>query len=109
MSKPRPEQITEWFEGETTEYFFGLVEAKANVVRRALFDQGFDTTAELLQSRRANLWGLNTAYEEMFESFQDQSFISLEIEDDESESVSSEHDSKPIWDLSRWRSYFGSP
>ena len=95
--------------GETTEYFFHLIDNQIRNIKEELQEQGFDVElSEVLQSRRANLWGLRSDFESLDEVFESKSFETLEIEDEGSESVSTEGDDKPFWYLSRWRQNLSS-
>jgi hypothetical protein len=84
MRKPTNQARTEWFESETTAYFFALVTQAKNAAKEALQDQGFDTvSAEQLQSLRGNLWGIRSTFEDIEQVFLSQSFSQLEEEDEE--------------------------
>ena len=90
MEQPKKEQVTEWFESPTTDYFFSLLAKRNNLVKYELMQQGFDVEhSEVLQGLRGNLWGLRTVYEDLERLFESQSFSEME----------EEGDGEPIWDL----------
>ena len=77
------EQVSEWFENETTVYFFSLIERLKKDAVEELADQGFDTdTEDKLIGRRSHLWGIRNTMEDLEQVFETRSLSKLE-EDDE--------------------------
>ena len=77
--KPTEQQQADWFEDRTTAYFFYLLSEMEDEVSEKLKHQGYDdTNSEVLQSRRANLFGFLEVYENLAELFKSQSFMELE-------------------------------
>lgn len=80
--KPQPDQVTEWFEGPVTAYFFYLVKELEKKANMDLQSQGYDPDS---LSMRGYLWGLRDSLVEVGESYKSQLFIELEeVEDGES-------------------------
>lgn len=80
--KPSKEQVTEWFESPVTEYFFSLISELKEATHDALADQGFDTdSSERLMAQRGNLFGMQTAFEQVEDLYEAKSFQELEEEE----------------------------
>jgi len=84
MHKPTKEAQTEWFESQTTEWFFHLVSRLSTNIKEQLQEQGFDTeSSERLMAARGNLWGLRTAFEQIAACYQSKDLSELEEGDEE--------------------------
>ena len=75
------DQILEWFDSPTTEYFFSLIDDLVAEAKAALQDQPFDADfCERLVAQRGNLFGFRSAFESLAECFASKSFEVIEDE-----------------------------
>jgi len=73
------EQITEWHDSPVTEYFFSLIKQLEESAKFALQDEPFDVdSSSRYQSRMGNLWGLRSAFGQIYNAYEDRSFVQLE-------------------------------
>lgn len=84
MKRPTQDLIDEWFDSEVTRYFHYLVKHACDALYVEKAAQGYDgKSAEHLMAHRANLCGLETAFVQIEQVFEEQSFDDLEVDDEE--------------------------
>lgn len=78
---PSRQETDEWLDHFVTRYFFSLIQGRISTVDEELREQGFDTDSpSRLQALRGNLFGLRSAYEDVYEVFKSQTLDQLEEE-----------------------------